>query len=490
MNVKVRMSRAENIAKHGTGPVTLDMEEYLCGVVPAEMYETAAMDALKVQAIAARTYALKRALAGTVLGDTSGNQAYKVELACSCARSRQAVMETKGVVLCYQGKVIDCFYSASNGGVTKRSGDVWKTHYPYYVNKIDEWDVAANRETPTKVSHGVGMSQIGAMWAGKQGVPYAKILAFYYEGATLVAGYGQGGAPSSDESRPAEQLNPANQPEPTKPDAMPALVLRERIMTRNDSYAYGRKIVPKGIMVHSTAAPGVMAAAWFDRWNRSYKKGETTRQVSVHAFLDDKEIWQYLPWDQRAWHAAGTANDTHVAFELCEPSGFKYAGGATMVGYDVAKNEPYFRAVWKNAVALCVLLCRRFSLTEKDILCHSEGYKKGIANNHADVLHWFPKHGENMDTFRAAVKAALAGEDSMSAPPEPASPPGTQSVPDTEPDADPKADYVPYTVKTGDTLWSIARDRLGTGTRYKEIIAINGLKSDTVRLGQVLYLPE
>ena len=53
------------------------------------------------------------------------------------------------------------------------------------------------------------------------------------------------------------------------------------------------------------------------------------------------------------------------------------------------------------------MLCKKYSLNENDIICHSEGYKLGIASNHADVMHWFPKHGENMDTFRKAVKKAL-----------------------------------------------------------------------------------
>ena len=35
---------------------------------------------------------------------------------------------------------------------------------------------------------------------------------------------------------------------------------------------------------------------------------------------------------------------------------------------------------------------------------------KGIASNHADVMHWFPYHGRDMDMFRSAVKAAMAGE--------------------------------------------------------------------------------
>ncbi len=44
----------------------------------------------------------------------------------------------------------------------------------------------------------------------------------------------------------------------------------------------------------------------------------------------------------------------------------------------------------------------------KHIICHSEGCKLGIASNHGDVMHWFPKHGKSMDTFRAAVKVGLA----------------------------------------------------------------------------------
>lgn len=182
--------------------------------------------------------------------------------------------------------------------------------------------------------------------------------------------------------------------------------LKIKHMTRNDCYTAGRKITPKGIMVHSTATPGVMAAVWFSRWNKSYKAGEINRQVCVHAFLDDKEIWQYLPWNHRGWHAGGNANNTHIGFEICEPGGFSYAG-SSMVVYNVKKHEAYFRKAWQNAVNLCVFLCKEYGLTEKNIICHSEGFKKGIASNHADVMHWYPKHGESMDTFRAAVKAEL-----------------------------------------------------------------------------------
>lgn len=182
--------------------------------------------------------------------------------------------------------------------------------------------------------------------------------------------------------------------------------LKTKFMTRNDCYTANRKITPKGIMVHSTATPGVMAGAWFSRWNKSYRAGEINRQVCVHAFLDDKEIWQYLPWNHRGWHAGGAANNSHIGFEICEPAGHSFQG-SRMVGYDVKKNEAYFRAAWKNAVALCVFLCNEYGLTEKDIIGHAEGHRQGIASNHADPDHWFPQHGESMDSFRAAVKTVL-----------------------------------------------------------------------------------
>lgn len=552
MKIKIKLTRAENTAQFGAGPVELDIEEYLRGVVPAEIYESSAMDALKAQAVAARTFAAKRALAGTVIDDTTAFQAYRYTLATATPRSRQAIEETAGQVLCYDGAVIDCYYSSSNGGQTKRSGDVWSRHYPYYVNKSDEWDIAANKEKATKPSHGVGLSQIGAMWAAKQGIPYNQILAFYYEGTAIVTDYGDGGSIIYEDAGQKEGDYTMN--------------LTTNYMTRNDCYTAGRKITPSGIMVHSTATPGIMAAQWFSRWNKSYSAGEIDRQVCVHAFLDDKEICQYLPWNHRGWHAGGDANNTHIGFEICEPAGHSYSGGATMVGYDVKKNEAYFRAIWKNAVELCAYLCKMYGLNETHIICHSEGHKKGIASNHGDVMHWFPKHGESMDTFRAAVKQALAGGATQPEPqpepePQPATGfvvgalvevktgathyyPGSKTIPawvisdyyhtitqitsggktvtkggkecvllgkkrkksggaeeagiNTWVDKDALAIVgaasggganATYTVKKGDTLWGIAAAKLGSGTRYPEIKALNGLTSDTIYTGQVLKIP-
>lgn len=163
-----------------------------------------------------------------------------------------------------------------------------------------------------------------------------------------------------------------------------------KYMTRNDCYVADRTIAPQGIMVHSTATPGVMALTWYDAWNKS------GIEKCVHAFVDDKIVMQSLPWNHRGWHCAGSGNNTHISFEICEPR-------------DLSDAE-YFAKAYKNAVELTVMLCKEYGLTEQNVVCHCEGYKLGIASNHGDVMHWFPKHGKNMDTFREDVRRGLAGE--------------------------------------------------------------------------------
>jgi len=128
-----------------------------------------------------------------------------------------------------------------------------------------------------------------------------------------------------------------------------------------------------------------------NHWNQARPDG---RQVCVHAFigkLADGSIatYQTLPWNYRAWHAGGTANNTHISFEICE---------------DDLTDSVYFNAVYKEAVELCIYLCDKFGLDPENIVDHSEGYKMGIASNHSDVMHWFPRHGKTMDKFRASSR--------------------------------------------------------------------------------------
>ena len=181
--------------------------------------------------------------------------------------------------------------------------------------------------------------------------------------------------------------------------------LHKLIFTENDCYKTGRKMTPQGIMVHSTGANN----PWLNRYvapddgllgrNRygNHWNQPMSRKVCVHAFigkLADGTVatYQTLPWDHFGWHAGGTANGTHIGFEICE---------------DGLKDPVYFAKVYQEAVELCAYLCKLYGLAVNTIICHSEGHARGIASNHGDVMHWFPQHGKSMDTFRADVKKLL-----------------------------------------------------------------------------------
>ena len=186
------------------------------------------------------------------------------------------------------------------------------------------------------------------------------------------------------------------------------MTLYQLLLTENACYKAGRKIKPKGILVHSTGANNPTLRryvgpddgrlgknAYGNHWN------QPGLSVCVHAFigkLADGTVatYQTLPWDHRGWHAGGSANDTHIGFEICE---------------DGLTDPVYFGKVYQEAVELCAYLCKQYGLTEADILDHSEAHRKGIASNHGDVGHWFPKHGKSMDTLRADVKKLLTKEE-------------------------------------------------------------------------------
>ena len=169
----------------------------------------------------------------------------------------------------------------------------------------------------------------------------------------------------------------------------------KQYVTQNDCYKAGQKITPRGCMVHSTATPGVMAQAFALRWN------QPGVEKAVHFFVDDADIIEILPCEAgnawRAWHCGrgsrGSGNDTLVSLEMCESRDLK--------------DKAYFDRVYENAAELAAHLARTFGFGAEDIICHSEGYTAGIASNHADVMHWFPKHSKSMDAFRAEVKAVL-----------------------------------------------------------------------------------
>ncbi|MDL2217950.1 SpoIID/LytB domain-containing protein [Christensenellaceae bacterium OttesenSCG-928-M15] len=123
---------------------TLNVDQYLYGVVPHEMSNLFPIDALKAQAVCARGYAVSKCSknAGNAydLTDTSTDQVYR-GYASKNTRAIAAVDETSGQVLTYEGDIIEAYYSASNGGQTERTGNVWENDLPYYTNADDPYDL-------------------------------------------------------------------------------------------------------------------------------------------------------------------------------------------------------------------------------------------------------------------------------------------------------------------------------------------------------------
>ena len=183
--------------------------------------------------------------------------------------------------------------------------------------------------------------------------------------------------------------------------------LYTQLLVHNSCYIKGEHIKPRGVMVHSTGAANPYLRRYLspddgrlgEPSSRHWNQGGVG--ACVHAMIGKTAdgsvaVYQTLPWTMRSWHCGGTGNDTHISFEICE---------------DKLTDKGYFRATYQAAVELTAYLCKRFSLdplADGVVLCHAEGHRRGIASNHADVMHWWRKFGATMDDFRADVALEMA----------------------------------------------------------------------------------
>ena len=117
----------------------LGIEKYLSSVVGSEMPAKWPLEALKAQAIASRTYALKQK--GNPIYDidsTQKNQVYN-GLESRTYKTVRAVRSTRSLVLTYKNKLINALFHSSSGGMTENSQDVWKNEYPY-LSSVRDFD--------------------------------------------------------------------------------------------------------------------------------------------------------------------------------------------------------------------------------------------------------------------------------------------------------------------------------------------------------------
>ena len=191
--------------------------------------------------------------------------------------------------------------------------------------------------------------------------------------------------------------------------------LAESIMKRNPCYTAGRKITVRGLMLHSVGCPQPDASVFINSWNSPLHKS-----ACVHAFIDgnDGTAYQTLPWNHRGWHCGsgsrGSANNTHIGVEMCEPACIRYTPGSKFTCSDTASAKAAVKRTYETAVELFAMLCRKYGLdplTDGVIISHREGCARGTASNHGDPEHLWTQLGTGytMDGFRRAVRAEMDG---------------------------------------------------------------------------------
>lgn len=295
----------------------------------------------------------------------------------------------------------------------------------------------------------------------------------------------------------------------------------ESFLTKNTCFKINKKMTVKGLMLHSIGCPQPRASVFANGWN------DPKKEVAVHGFIDGLtgDVWQFLPWNICGWHAGGAANQTHIGVEMGEPDCIKYKpSSATFTIKDSDRPAAIVCAqrTYNAAVELFAYLCNSFGLdplADGVIIGHAEGHARGIASNHGDPEHLWRQLGmsKTMDGFRRDV-AAKMGKVKVEKPDtnytdyvvrsgDTLSGIGVKFGVDWRElvtlnnIVDPSLIYpgqhirIPgtkvttYTVKAGDSLWKIAKEQLGAGARYKEIVQANGMTKAVIYPGDTLIIP-
>lgn len=202
------------------------------------------------------------------------------------------------------------------------------------------------------------------------------------------------------------------------------------MMTQSTCYNGTRRFTPRGVLWHCTGAPNPTLKRYVqpsdydpkrkelleligtnpngNDWNHSYVEAGVNAWIGK---LADGTVTtlQGLPWDYAPWGCGGgwrgSANNTHIQFEMCE---------------DYLTDKAYFDACYKEGVELTAYLCKMYGIDPHGyiwfgggkvptILCHKDAYDLGVGTGHGDVYNWFNRYGKTMQDVRDDVTKLLSG---------------------------------------------------------------------------------
>ena len=200
------------------------------------------------------------------------------------------------------------------------------------------------------------------------------------------------------------------------------------LQTTSTCYRQTGKMAVKGILLHSTGANNPTLKRYVQPADNATDRAKMlallgvnpnrndynhiTTYEGVNAFIGktaagDVAAVQTLPWDFAPWGCGsgvrGSCNNGWVQLEICE---------------DGLTDKAYFEKIYQEAAELTAYLCQRYGLDPNGtttlngvkvpvILDHKTSHALGLGSNHGDVGHWFPRHGKNLETFRADVASLL-----------------------------------------------------------------------------------
>lgn len=164
--------------------VSMDLETAVAAIVAAESPPGAAIEGLKAQAVAARSYLVAGGTrhAHSDFCDTTHCQ-FMREPALSTSAFAAAARATQGIVLRYDGRVVEALYSADCGGRTRTLAEarLIQAFYPYFA-------VECPAATGAAEGHRVGLCQRGSAAMARSGATWKEILAHYFPGS-VASGY-------------------------------------------------------------------------------------------------------------------------------------------------------------------------------------------------------------------------------------------------------------------------------------------------------------